>query len=98
MAWEGSDRSSRLPKDWRQRRAAVLERDGHRCTVQMRDGTRCRDRATEVDHLVAGDDHRLENLRAICTWHHLRKSSGEGNAGRTRLTSRRAPERHPGLT
>ncbi len=96
-AWEGSDRAARLPRDWRERRAKVLERDGHRCTVLMRNGSRCRDRATEVDHIVPGDDHRLDNLRAICAWHHARKSSAEGNAARTRLSSYREPERHPGL-
>lgn len=97
MTWEGSDRSARLPSDWRERRAIVLKRDQHRCTVLMRNGTRCTDDATEVDHIVPGDDHRLENLRAICTWHHLRKSSGEGNTARTRVTQRRPAEPHPGL-
>ena len=95
MSW--GDRAERLPVDWRQRRLVVLERDGHRCTVTMRDGTRCTDRATEVDHIVAGDDHDLSNLRAICHWHHARKSSAEGNAARRRPSTKRPAEAHPGL-
>lgn len=95
MSW--GDRAERLPPDWPTIHLAVLERDGHRCTVLMRNGTRCTDRATEVDHIVPGDDHRPENLRAICTWHHRRKSSAEGNAARRRLTTQRPAEAHPGL-
>ncbi len=68
----------------------------------MRSGKRCRDKATEVDHVVAGDDHSLANLRGICSWHHQRKSSREGAAAsaarQAAITAKltRKPETHPG--
>jgi len=49
-----------------------------------------------VDHIKPGNDHSNANLRAMCYWHHRRKSSTEGNQARTRLTQRRRAERHPG--
>lgn len=76
----------------------MLKRDGHRCTALLEDGTRCPAKATDVDHIVRGDNHDLPNLRALCGWHHARKSSAEGNAARRRGPShRRPPEQHPGL-
>ena len=100
MAWQGSsDRKSRLPANWRQLRAVVLERCGGRCEVVKKSGVRCWDKATDVDHIVAGDDHSLSNLRGICDWHHKRKSSQEGVEARRakRSVLRREPEAHPGL-
>lgn len=99
MGWATSDRKSRLPSDWPARRRAVLERCGGRCEVLKKDGKRCRDKATEVDHVIAGDSHELSNLRGICAWHHARKSSQEGVAARAarRATLYRTPETHPGL-
>lgn len=102
MAWSSnptSDRKARLPSNWGSLREEVLQRCGRRCEVLKKDGSRCRDRATEVDHVIPGDDHRLSNLRGICAWHHARKSAAEGVAARAaaRATLTRAPERHPGL-
>jgi len=96
MAWEGSTRKERLPDNWPQLRAIVLQRCGGRCEILMRSGKRCHDKATDVDHIIHGDDHSLDNLQGICRWHHNRKSSAEGNAARTYTTSARPPERHPG--
>ncbi len=95
--WQGSDRRQRLPPDWAKRRAAVLRRDGNRCTWTLRSGRRCTHPATDVDHIVAGDDHSLENLRSLCEQHHDRKTAGEGNAARHRASRKRDPEPHPGL-
>ncbi|WP_375151143.1 HNH endonuclease [Pantoea sp. ANP04] len=51
-----------------------------------------------MDHVRPGDDHSLDNLRAICRSCHGRKTAAEGNAARKRLPpKRRPPERHPGL-
>jgi 5-methylcytosine-specific restriction enzyme A len=99
MAWAGSDRKDRLPANWPALRRATLERCGGRCEVLKKDGSRCRDKATDVDHLVPGDDHSLGNLRGICAWHHARKSSREGVEARAerRAMLYRAPETHPGL-
>lgn len=99
MAWSSSDRKSRLPANWPFLRKAVLERCGGRCEVLKKDGSRCRDRATEVDHIVAGDNHHASNLRGICTWHHARKSAMEGVEAKRKANEilYRAPETHPGL-
>lgn len=74
----------------------MLARDGQRCRL-------CGAPATEVDHVVAGDDHSLANLRALCRRCHARKSATEGAraAAQARAVRRaryeRAPEPHPGL-
>lgn len=91
--WAGSDRRDRLPADWQEIRAQVLARDGWMC--QLRFVARCTGTATDADHIMAGDDHRLENLQAACRPCHAHKSALEGAAARPR--ERRAAERHPGL-
>lgn len=96
-AWDGSDRRSRLPRDWTKRRAAVKARAGGRCEALMADGYRCKEAGTDCDHIQHGDDHSLGNLQWLCRWHHSRKSSAEGNAARSRPTSKRPTEQHPGL-
>ncbi|NGO68244.1 HNH endonuclease signature motif containing protein [Streptomyces boncukensis] len=94
--WAGSDRRSELPADWPQRRALVLDRDGHRCRWHEH-GVACGKHATEVDHIKPGNDHRPENLQVLCTDHHAIKSSREGNAARWAVRRQRPAERHPGL-
>lgn len=94
--WEGSDRRARLPANWATEIVpAVLERDGHRCRIRWDAG--CEGVATEVDHIIRGDDHRMENQQAACHWCHARKSSAEGHAARRYYSAKRRPERHPGL-
>jgi 5-methylcytosine-specific restriction protein A len=102
MAWEGSTRHDRLPADWPDTRVRILNRDGHRCQHQRVDtGKVCGVMATDVDHIHRGDDHRDENLQALCTWHHRKKSGREGGlasgAARAAKRAREAPS-HPGLT
>lgn len=94
MAWEGSDRRERLPKDWGIRRAKVLERDRYQCKIQ---GDGCVSLGVEVDHIIPGDDHSLGNLQAACSWCHGKKTATEANAARKRYSMRRPAERHPGL-
>ncbi|AKY03312.1 HNH endonuclease [Streptomyces phage Aaronocolus] len=101
--WSGSDRRERLPSNWQQIRRRILRRDGNRCTWVEYHGARCEELATEVDHIVAGDNHDDSNLRSLCTWHHARKSASEGAAAsaakRRRIEKRfRRTEDHPGLT
>ncbi|MFF7254805.1 HNH endonuclease [Streptomyces microflavus] len=101
--WSGSDRRERLPADWPRIRIRILRRDGHRCTHRDQYGERCEELATDVDHIVPGDDHRETNLRALCGFHHRAKSSREGAyalaAQRRRIDRRfRRTEAHPGLT
>nr|WP_253208341.1 HNH endonuclease [Streptomyces sp. YPW6] len=100
--WLDSDRKGRLPKDWDRIRNRVLRRDGHQCTARDQYGKRCDELATDVDHIIAGDDHREANLRALCGWHHQRKSSREGAAAsvkkRRQIGKRfQRNEAHPGL-
>jgi 5-methylcytosine-specific restriction endonuclease McrA len=52
---------------WRRVRLLVLERDEHRCTINMEG---CTGAATSVDHIVplvfGGAPYALDNLRASC--------------------------------
>jgi 5-methylcytosine-specific restriction protein A len=90
--WHGSTRRARLPSNWRAVRAEVFETYGDSCHL-------CGDDATDVDHLLAGDDHSLANLRPICKPCHRVKSSREGGqaAQAAKPKRQRAPERHPGM-
>lgn len=96
MGWETSNRSFRLPWDWKFRRAKVLARDYRLCKIR---GIGCLIRASEVDHIIHGDDHSLENLRAVCTVCHKRKTSKEAWQGRMkrRQLRKRPLEQHPSL-
>lgn len=96
MPWASSTRRQRLPANWATEIVpAVMTRDGHRCRIRWDEG--CEIEATEVDHKQRGDDHRMVNLQAACSWCHGKKSSAEGHAARKYLSTRRRPERHPGL-
>lgn len=98
MPWDTSDRLSRLPSNWQTLRVRVLRRDSYRCQARDSLGILCGAPANQVDHIVAGDDHSLDNLQALCRWHHDRKSSAEGHAARRPRPKRaRDPEAHPGL-
>ena len=100
MAWEGSTRARRLPGTWRSTIVPrIMSRDSRQCQWPTDTGI-CAWPATDIDHKIAGDDHRDENLWALCRWHHERKTSAEGaqqrrNNGYAR--ERRAVEKHPGL-
>lgn len=99
MGWETSDRKDRLPDGWETViRPAVLRRCGGRCEARLPSGARCPRPATDVDHKIAGDDHRLENLQGLCGHHHARKSSREGLAARRAVAGKkkRRQEGHPG--
>lgn len=99
MAWEGSTRRQRLPKDWPRIRRRIIRRDGGVCTALYSDERRCELPGTDVDHIIPGDDHRDVNLQLLCTWHHARKSSSEGGsaAAQTRVSVHRPKPQHPAL-
>ena len=100
MPWSSSNRASRLPRSWGAIRSRVLRRDGHRCVATMLDGSRCVERAIDVDHIVPGDDHRFANLQSLCGWHHKQKTGAESAAARRRHPRERRArpaESHPGL-
>lgn len=85
-----------LPPNWRGIRSAVMLRDERTCRF-------CGKEATDVDHIGNRDDHRLENLRALCAACHASRTGRQGVAAlaegrrRARKTLRRPVERHPGL-
>jgi 5-methylcytosine-specific restriction endonuclease McrA len=95
--WEGSTRRQRLPADWFTpggRRDRVFARpDGRVCALQYRDI--CTGFATQVDHIILGDDHSDANLQPACQSCHRHKSALEGAAAKPR--ERRPPEEHPAL-
>ncbi|WP_142000329.1 HNH endonuclease signature motif containing protein [Amycolatopsis cihanbeyliensis] len=95
MPWNTSNRKERLPTNWAEVRLTILRRDHYRCQIG---DERCLGRATDVDHIRPGDDHRPVNLRAVCARCHARKSAREGNARRAQLRARyvRPAGRHPG--
>jgi 5-methylcytosine-specific restriction endonuclease McrA len=96
--WATSNRKDRLPADWQARRTEVFRIYGDVCHWCGEPG------ADEVDHVHAGDDHRIENLRPIHSQRtvqrcHVFKSSAEGGrAAQARMPKRARPaEAHPGL-
>lgn len=97
--WGDSDRRQRLPKNWASTIVpAVWKRAGGRCEWRLpRTGNRCPRNGKDVDHIKAGDDHRMSNLRLLCEFHHDKKTAQEGVWGRRKKKSGRAPERHPGM-
>lgn len=99
MAWESSDRRSRLPANWDELVRLVWARDKGRCTWRLPSGKRCPRRGADVDHRKNDDDHRLENLQLLCRTHHDKKTSREAWSGRKRRRDAtiRPPEAHPGI-
>lgn len=94
MPFNGDPRASTA--QWKKLRLTILERDGHRCTHPG-----CRAPATEVDHILehhrGGTDHPT-NLTSLCRPHHATKTAADANTARwAKQSTRRPPERHPGL-
>ena len=80
-AWAGSTRAARLPRDWKRRRARILRRDPL-CRI-------CGIRASvEVDHIIAGDDHRDQALQGLCRECHRLKSQREAAEARASARQR----------
>ena len=82
MAWEGSTRKESLPPNWQKLRAERFKIDGFRCTQRDVYGERCEEPAQECDHHGDRLDHRIQNLRSLCSWHHQKKSSRQGAQAR----------------
>jgi len=77
--WAGSTRRRRLPPDWGRRRQRILGRDPI-CAICRRAW------ATEVDHIVNGDNHDDTNLQGLCAQCHKRKTQAEAEAARARAS------------
>lgn len=78
VGWK-TDRAKRLPKDWAARRRWTFLTKGRWCYL-------CGEAATEVDHVVAGDNHDVSNLAPICGPCHRSKSGHEGGITQGRFT------------
>ena len=62
---------------WRKIRLDVLKRDGFQCrAINAVTGERCTAKATDIDH-INGPSNDLNNLVALCGYHHRRKTSSE---------------------
>lgn len=96
MGWETSNRKAELPREWPSIRRRILTRDRYSCRWPMSSGSACGAAANQVDHIERGSDHSDANLRALCRWHHDRKSAQEGvEARKPRPKQRREGEPHP---
>ena len=95
--WQGSTRLQTLPRNWRAIRQQVLARAGYQCQhVRYDTGKRCTARANQCDHIGERNNHTLDNLQALCEYHHQRKSSSQG--GRANARNHAAdPVKHAGL-
>ena len=94
--WAGSTRRARLPANWTQLVKQVKARDRGRCQAPVH-VPKCDGIGTDVDHIIEGDDHRLENLQLLSRACHVAKTAREAaERNRTKVTGRKRPERHPG--
>lgn len=97
MAWESSDRRSRLPANWADLVRQVKLRDKGRCTWKLPSGARCPRPGTDVDHRKNNDDHSLSNLQLLCRAHHDKKTQREAWVGKQRKKpKKRREEESPG--
>ena len=101
MGWKNSN-EKHVPTSVRR---TVLERDGHQCTATGRDGERCPQvtqlEAHHLDRYALGETTHPDQLVTLCHWHHMRitqRQAAEARRANPTPTTRRPPERHPGLT
>lgn len=96
--WQGSTRKQTLPPGWWRIRGHVLNRDGHACQhVRYDTGNTCGAPANQVDHVGDRDDHSPANLRALCEWHHLQRSSSQGGTAAAAKRKKAQKQKHPGI-
>lgn len=73
-----------LPRNWHRLCRKVLRRCGDRCEWERRElGLRCELTATTIVHVGKTDDHSLENLQGLCTWHSAQKAAQEWQASQS---------------
>ncbi len=94
--WQGSRRREQLPANWAAIRQIIIIRDRGRCRWIENNG-RCPAVGTDVDDPDDPDDHSPSNLRLLCSAHHDRRSSAQGNEAK-RARAVRNVEAHPGYS
>ena len=96
--WNSSDRRSRLPDDWGWRRQQVRMRAHGRCQAEHH-VPECDGIGTDCDHIIAGDNHSLDNLQWLSHPCHKAKMERENAERNTRRahTRKHPRERFPGL-
>ena len=101
VAWDEKYGARRLPasREWQRIRQAVAKRAGYQCESLMRDGSRCTFVGAECDHIADRNDHSMQNLQWLCSWHHAMKTKREARAGVMAARARNMPRepKHPGL-
>lgn len=95
--WNNSNRLERLPDDWPRIRMAVKRRAHGRCEAKEHSPL-CDGIGTDCDHIIAGDDHSMDNLQWLSNACHKLKTSRESaERNRERKKERLHPcEIHPG--
>lgn len=98
MSWYTSDRRTRLPEEWARVRAMVRDRAHNHCQAEIH-SVLCNGIGTDCDHIVPGDDNRLENLQWLNTHCHRMKTAKEtAERNRRRKQQRKHPkEKNPGM-
>ena len=97
MPWSTSDRRARLPDNWGQLCRQVKARARGMCEAEQHD-PRCDGLGTDNDHIIPGDDHRLENMQWLSGPCHRAKTARESAARNQQSAAlkRRPSEPHPG--
>src|SRR5690606_6116706 len=106
MNWNTSNRSQRLPSNWKSIRNRARQRAlassplGVAQREEVDAGQRCTLTGTERGHLEpVTDDHRLAALQGRCKGDHRLTTAAEAQAANAAIRARRYrdPEPHPGL-
>jgi 5-methylcytosine-specific restriction endonuclease McrA len=97
MAWATSDRRTRLPSNWAAIRRQVKARANGLCEAGTHVAA-CNGTGTDADHIVAGDNHHLDNLQWLSSACHTAKTAAETAARNTAQAALklRPTEPHPG--
>lgn len=98
MSWAGSNRRATLPPGWSSRTVPRIKARDRVCQWPTEYGVCGSTDRLEVDHIGDPHDHRDANLRALCHWHHSKRTAQQAAAARgPAVTERRPAEQHPGL-
>lgn len=97
LMWSTSDRKDRLPPNWQEIRRIVKARAKGKCEAEVH-AKGCPGWGSEADHIIPGDDHRIESIQWLsgpCHWAKTNRETAARN--RERKTARYKPsEQHPG--